>query len=264
MARFRELFEPAKSKDVFMPEFIHRQEGHFLDLSVGGDYLDYRTFWQPNLPVMIEVADQLGLDFLQKYQEAGMAVWGEATYKDGEFQNIRLVHNDHSLYTYDAACEQFDYQGKTYEDQYEIWNLLLDAKKAAAAAPAFRQRMAGVLPHIDLAGTDFTIDWRLRELRESAEPWNRIDLRNLEMTPDGESYLCGYNPENHEQVDIAEAETILELPGELTLDLVAVARENQLFETDLLLVYPLQEQLAAKVHTREQLIAAHRQQARSR
>lgn len=120
LEEMRQLLSAAPADGVFMPEFIKRTEGHFIDLSVGADYLDYHTFWSPNLPVMIEVADHLGLDFVQRYQEAGMAVWGEASYTDGDFQNIRLVSNDHQLYSFDQACEQFEYEGQFYDDMVAV------------------------------------------------------------------------------------------------------------------------------------------------
>lgn len=115
-------------------------------------------------------------------------------------------------------------------------------------------RLSGVLPHIDLAGTDFTIDWRLKELRETEEPWKNINLRDMEMSDSGEEYLCFYHTETHELFEpdedlfeMPESVVVLEIPYEIKLDPVAVAREYGIGETDLLADHPFQMNLAAKV-----------------
>jgi len=115
-------------------------------------------------------------------------------------------------------------------------------------------RLSGMLPHIDLAGTDFTIDWRLKELRETELPWKNISLRNMEMSDNGEEYLCFFNTETHELFvpdenlfELPDNVVVLEIPYEIKLDPVAVARECGIGETDLLTDHPFQMQLAARV-----------------
>ncbi len=115
-------------------------------------------------------------------------------------------------------------------------------------------RLSGMLPHIDLAGTDFTIDWRLKELRETEFPWKNISLRNMEMSDSGEEYLCFYNTETHELFEpdeslfeLPEHIVVLEIPNEIKLDPVAAAREYGIGETDLLTDHPIQMTSAAKV-----------------
>ena len=115
-------------------------------------------------------------------------------------------------------------------------------------------RLSGLLPHIDLAGTDFTIDWRLKQLRETEFPWKNISFRNLELSDEGDVYRCFFNTETHE---LFEADTslfqlpadivVLEIPNELQLDPVAVARDFGIGETDLLIEHPYQVKLTAKV-----------------
>lgn len=115
-------------------------------------------------------------------------------------------------------------------------------------------RLSGMLPHIDLAGTDFTIDWRMKELRETELPWKNISLRNMEMSDSGEEYLCFYNIETHEVFEpdemlfeLPDKVVVLEIPYEIKLDPVAVAREYGIGETDLLADHPFQMKLTAKV-----------------
>ncbi len=59
------------------------------------------------------------------------------------------------------------------------------------------RRLAGELLSINLAGTEFTIDWRLRELRENAAPWNRISFDNPAMSESVDRYVCLYNTQKH-------------------------------------------------------------------
>jgi hypothetical protein len=131
---------------------------------------------------------------------------------------------------------------------------LEDPVQQQQAAELLKIRLSGVLPHIDLAGTDFTIDWRLRQLRETNQPWNHINLEEMEMDEFGKAYLCFYDIINHEIyipdesiTELPEDVVVLEIPYELKLDPVAVARDYGIGETDLLGEHPIQQTLAAKV-----------------
>jgi hypothetical protein len=115
-------------------------------------------------------------------------------------------------------------------------------------------RLKGVLPHIDIAGTDFTIDWRLKELRETVQPWNRISVKAMELTPDLEHYCCYYDLESHRQyfpdadlTELPENIGMLVIPNELKLDPVGVAREYGLSDTELLERCPLLENLTGRI-----------------
>lgn len=116
------------------------------------------------------------------------------------------------------------------------------------------QRLSGVLPHIDLAGSDFTVDWRLKELRETAQPWNSISLRDMDMSDDGTTYMTFYNTETHLILEadqflfeLPENVILLEIPNEILLDPVAVARSYGFNDTDMMLTYPIQKKLSAKI-----------------
>ncbi len=136
----------------------------------------------------------------------------------------------------------------------KICDRLADPIQQKQAAELLKIRLSGKLPHIDLAGTDFTVDWRLRQLRETEEPWKHISLDNLEMDESGEAYLCFYHTLTHEvfipEEDIKELPVnvvVMEIPYELKLDPVAVARDLGIGETDLLDEHPIQQTLVAKV-----------------
>ncbi|SEO10580.1 hypothetical protein SAMN05192574_105323 [Mucilaginibacter gossypiicola] len=116
------------------------------------------------------------------------------------------------------------------------------------------KRLAGILPHIDIGGTDFTIDWRLRELRETDKPWNKLNINYMELSPKDDGYLSFYHVFNHElyqlESDLVELPAhvmLLEIPNEMMLDPVAVSRENGLGELALLREFPIREVIRGKL-----------------
>jgi len=116
------------------------------------------------------------------------------------------------------------------------------------------RRLAGKLPTINLAGTVFTIDWRLRELRESAAPWNKISFGNPAISESGDRYLCLYNTQKHTLYQVPNSikslpknVVMLEIPYELKLDPVAVARERNIDIAEFVKNHPIQTELTAAV-----------------
>jgi hypothetical protein len=115
-------------------------------------------------------------------------------------------------------------------------------------------RLSGLLPHVDLAGTDFTIDWRLKQLRETEFPWKNISFGNLELSDEGDVYRCFFNTETRELFEpdtslfqLPDHIVVLEIPNELKLDPVAVARDFGIGETDLLIEHPYHVKITARV-----------------
>jgi hypothetical protein len=120
------------------------------------------------------------------------------------------------------------------------------------AGPALMQRLMGKLPVIDIAGKDYIVDWRLREFRAADDPLHSISLRQMVTDDSGESYLFFYNKATHKvyEVDmemkaLPENVVLIEMPFELRLDPVRVARENGLSDIAMLREYPIQENLRA-------------------
>nr|WP_199077435.1 hypothetical protein [Pedobacter sp. ASV19] len=120
---------------------------------------------------------------------------------------------------------------------------------------ALHNRLLGALPQIDLYGDTFYVDWRLKELRAkddfAAVPLN---LKAMEMNSDGTAYICLYHiPTKSEyQLDVAATKlpkdvVFLEIPYELKLDPVGVAREHGLKDTTFLRRFPIQKELKARV-----------------
>jgi len=116
------------------------------------------------------------------------------------------------------------------------------------------ERLNGRLPTINIAGHDFIVDLRLNELRPENDFSTRIDLRNLDISNDGEKFLCFYHPASKNVVeinpalmDLPKGVVMLEIPNELNLDPVAVARKYGLEDREFLRQYPLHKKLEAKV-----------------
>lgn len=145
----------------------------------------------------------------------------------------RAQLNQHANYEFNAGCLRHG------------WGIYL-------VDELLGKRLGGVLPHIEIAGTDLTIDVRLKELRETALPWNA--LRFTDMFDTGENYLFYYRLDSHTcyhpnpQITALPAKVaMIELPNELLLDPVAVARE---YSADLPLFLqqnPIQSALKATV-----------------
>ena len=131
--------------------------------------------------------------------------------------------------------------------QKEGWGFFLGDDNLA-------MRLSGKFPHIDLAGTDFTIDWRLKELRETAVPWNRINIHDLTESESGAEYLALYDTKEKRLYDFDDSITTLpenvvglEIPIGTVLDPVAVAREHGADIIEFVRENPIQENLTALV-----------------
>lgn len=116
------------------------------------------------------------------------------------------------------------------------------------------RRLAGILPQIDIAGQPYFIDLRLKELRAVSDPNKTIRLANMAMDREGENYLCFFHLPSATVVNVAgniiampTDIVMLQIPNELRLDPVGLAREYGLEETFLLGKYPIREGLKAEV-----------------
>ncbi|MBD1385848.1 hypothetical protein IDJ75_11205 [Mucilaginibacter rigui] len=115
-------------------------------------------------------------------------------------------------------------------------------------------RLAGKLPHIDINGTDFTIDIRLDELRETQAPWNRIDISDMETAPDSDDRLFFYHTKEHtpwelkdEITEVPEHVVLVALPPELILDPVAAARKVGFNDEEFLQEHPIRQYIKAGI-----------------
>jgi hypothetical protein len=140
-------------------------------------------------------------------------------------------------------------------------------------------RHQGALPQIDIAGERFIVDVRLQELRHALNFHPAISLKSFELTNDGWKYEAFYHPVIRQVVGIdpkltefPDGVVKIQLPNEIGLDPVAVARRYGIDEHVLLRRHPIQKALKAKViplsetgvpalirHNREELQQQHRE-----
>jgi hypothetical protein len=96
--------------------------------------------------------------------------------RSASFYSVQLNGDHNSLPHYVLQEElstwaRFGINVKSRDDQ---WGIFLGDEILA-------RRLAGELPYIDVLGTDFTVEWRLKELRETAKPWKNINLRDMHI-----------------------------------------------------------------------------------
>ncbi|HEY0055743.1 MAG TPA: hypothetical protein VGB63_10330, partial [Pedobacter sp.] len=118
-----------------------------------------------------------------------------------------------------------------------------------------RERLNGKLPVIKIADYDFIVDFPLKELRPNNDFNNSIRLHELYYSIEEEKYKAFFHVPTHSIIDINPA-TIKELPKNLVqieipferkLDPIGAAKEYGFDYKDLLIKYPLERNLEAKV-----------------
>jgi hypothetical protein len=268
---FRQItYDQETNKHPEIPGFIKSVQANMVDFAVTQNGIYFRTPWTPAIETVRLIAEHCNVDYVHKYEEPGMQVYGEATCRSGVFNNIFIDRKDNLGIAYDEASENFIFEGRSYSDDWAIMIELLnrkrdlrDAGRSKETSTVERQlsqlelvawRLAGKLPHIDINGTDFTIDLRLRELRETESPWNSIDIRDLENGLDSEDYLFFYDTRKRNIytlddhiTELPENIVLIELPNEMILDPVAAARGVGYSEDKFLEEYPIQQHLKAGV-----------------
>jgi hypothetical protein len=117
-----------------------------------------------------------------------------------------------------------------------------------------QQRLNGQLPKINIAGEDYIIDLRLQELRPAKDFSPAISLRYLDLSADGEYYLAYFHPAIRQVVpvdpkltELPDGVIQLQIPNELRLDPIAMARKYGMEENEVLRRYPIQKNLKADV-----------------
>jgi hypothetical protein len=116
------------------------------------------------------------------------------------------------------------------------------------------KRLEGTMPVVDLAGDDFTVAWKDKELMLEHGSGSKINLADLPLDADAQNYLCFYHLPTKSAVVIPEDITkipddivLLKIPHEFFLDPVGAARQYGLEDTFLLKQYPLREKIKAEV-----------------
>jgi hypothetical protein len=123
----------------------------------------------------------------------------------------------------------------------------------------FEKRMQGQLPIVKVAGHDFYVDLRMGQLRAHVpenEPFlgRALNLNQLHVSDDGEKFLGFYHIPSKSQFHVdseikklPKDVVLLEIPNELYLDPIGVARQYGMDASAFVRKYPIQKTLEAKV-----------------
>lgn len=127
---FAELMQwEAKDNEGQLPDFVSEQDGYMFSLNWEDGTLYYETKWSPNIGVIKTIADRFGAEFTHEYEEAGMGIFGRATYVAGVLTELDLDDTDFDQYDLDEMTGMYTFEGREYESSYEILETLLDRKQ---------------------------------------------------------------------------------------------------------------------------------------
>lgn len=112
-----------------LPDFSKQQDGWLFSIRWEDDTLYYETQWSPNIGVMREIADHFGAGFIHEYEESNMWIFGRAIYQEGVLTEIGLDDSDFDQYDCDEETGIYLFEGREYENSYEILETLLDRKQ---------------------------------------------------------------------------------------------------------------------------------------
>lgn len=138
------------------------------------------------------------------------------------------------------------------------------------------KRKRGVLPQIEIAGHTYTVDIRLNELREPEVPYRKLGIDEMVTAQDGRHYLFFYDPDKRsilhaspDMVTVPENVVLVEIPDEMGLDPVGMARKYGLGDDYFLKMHPYEQGVKAKVTPLEksglpEYVASNRKQVQDR
>lgn len=111
-----------------LPPFIKSKRGWFFDIRWEDGILYYLTRWAPNIAALVDIAKRYHTGFTQEYEESGNLVFGKATYENGELCDKSLDSDDYDLFSYDEKKNSYLFEGRHYDSDTEILEILLERK----------------------------------------------------------------------------------------------------------------------------------------
>ncbi len=100
-----------------------------VEISREDDRVSYRTSWVPNQDVILQIGVHLGLDFVHRYEELDMFIYGRAEYKEGNYSNVFLNgKEDYDDYVNALMNDKYEHKGNTYATFKELLVGMLDIK----------------------------------------------------------------------------------------------------------------------------------------
>lgn len=115
-----------------LPDFVDNANGGYFfgiyqDDDVTGVF-QYDTKWSPNTDILQKIAERYEVDYVQDYEELGCLVFGKATFSDKLLTDIYLDDEDFEKYKYEEETDTYHFEGRNYESDYEILEILLECK----------------------------------------------------------------------------------------------------------------------------------------
>lgn len=112
-----------------LPDFAKQHNGYFFSIRWEEDVLYYETKWCPNTEQLLIIADHFNVGFIHDYEESGMQIYGQSTYRNGILTTVDLDPEDYDLFEYDEEQNNYLFEGERYPSEFEIFEILLERKK---------------------------------------------------------------------------------------------------------------------------------------
>src|ERR1700753_2417012 len=74
-------------------------------------------------------ADKFNVDFINRYDELAMGIFGEARLESASYSDTRLEPIDFQSYDYDQTKKLYIYDNQTYQFEWPIFEQMLERKK---------------------------------------------------------------------------------------------------------------------------------------
>lgn len=133
MEQIRVLFIEMAEREILqdkgqLPSFHRAETGYLFEIEWQESVLTFLTKCSPNISAMVAVACQYDAEFLYKYDEIKMNIYGVAIYTKGVLIDVHLEPEDFGLYVRDKQIKRFAFEGGNYREVREILEILLQRK----------------------------------------------------------------------------------------------------------------------------------------
>ena len=119
-SKFRRMINLERSEQCGqLPDFVNpKVGGYFFDIiwDEGECIFNYQTKWSPHTDILIQIAKRHNVDFIHDYEEMG------------NLTEIGLDNDEFEQYHYDEETETYHFQGKIFDNDCEILEILLEEK----------------------------------------------------------------------------------------------------------------------------------------
>lgn len=103
------------------------KEGYLFEISYEDGNLRYLTKYMPNTPVIMALADYLGMDYVHLYCEPAMGVFGQDAYQKGQVFEVFISAEDYGKFDFEYG-KGYTFGGKLYPTEDEVLRLILNQK----------------------------------------------------------------------------------------------------------------------------------------